>query len=143
MQGSMREKQRETAEVCLNCTKRACPYGECAHYKRESARIWGIDPGRQARQYEARGERHTLREWDKISGIDKGILSSRINKRGWSVEKAITTPIQRETVLTADGKTRNIQEWAQELHMTRQNINNRLRQGWTIEQIIAHYGGGK
>lgn len=38
------------------------------------------------------GETHTLTEWAKIKGIKRSTLSSRILTRGWSIEKALTTP---------------------------------------------------
>lgn len=39
------------------------------------------------------GETKTLSEWAKELGIDRVTLSARINSYGWSVEKALTTPI--------------------------------------------------
>lgn len=36
-------------------------------------------------------ETHTIREWEKIKGINPGTLWSRL-KSGWDVEKALTTP---------------------------------------------------
>ncbi len=38
------------------------------------------------------GETHTYREWSRITGINHCTISVRINKYGWSVEKALTTP---------------------------------------------------
>ena len=38
-------------------------------------------------------ETHTLSEWSEITGINKSTLSKRINRSGWSVEKALTTII--------------------------------------------------
>jgi hypothetical protein len=37
------------------------------------------------------GETHTISEWSKITGIDKGTIRNRIVLHGWSVEKALTT----------------------------------------------------
>lgn len=39
---------------------------------------------------EFNGETHILAEWSKITGISEGELSYRV-KRGWSVEKTLTT----------------------------------------------------
>lgn len=36
------------------------------------------------------GEEHTLAEWSRITGLDRGAIYSRLEK-GWSVEKALTT----------------------------------------------------
>ena len=38
------------------------------------------------------GETHTYREWSRITGINHCTISVRINKYGWSIEKALTTP---------------------------------------------------
>ena len=37
------------------------------------------------------GESHNIAEWAEITGINKGTISSRLN-RGWSEERAITVP---------------------------------------------------
>ena len=42
------------------------------------------------------GEKHTLAEWAEIVGIDKNILGNRIITSGWSVEKALTTPVKHK-----------------------------------------------
>lgn len=39
------------------------------------------------------GEMKTQREWSSVTGIDERIIHSRIHKLGWSVEKALTTPV--------------------------------------------------
>lgn len=38
-------------------------------------------------------ETHTLSEWSEITGIGRSTISARILKLGWSVEKALTTPL--------------------------------------------------
>lgn len=38
---------------------------------------------------EKNGERHTLSEWSRITGIDRRKISARIFKYGWSVERAL------------------------------------------------------
>lgn len=40
------------------------------------------------------GETHCFSEWENILGLSRGILSQRINRDGWSIEKALTTPIK-------------------------------------------------
>lgn len=42
--------------------------------------------------YEHNGESHTMAEWARISGINRGILKDRVFKLGWSFEEAISTP---------------------------------------------------
>lgn len=38
------------------------------------------------------GQTKTISEWAKILNIERAALSRRLNKLGWSVEKALTTP---------------------------------------------------
>lgn len=37
---------------------------------------------------------HTLMEWSDILGLDRHIIESRMDKLGWSIERALTTPVQ-------------------------------------------------
>jgi len=39
------------------------------------------------------GENLTLSEWAERTGVPSGVLSSRLNAGGWSVERSLTTPI--------------------------------------------------
>lgn len=48
--------------------------------------------------YTLENETHTLSEWSEITGIDRSTLSARILKLGWSVEKALTTPLKKDEV---------------------------------------------
>ncbi len=43
------------------------------------------------RYYTYRGQTKTLSEWSEISGIDRKTISDRIDRFGWSFEKAIST----------------------------------------------------
>jgi len=49
---------------------------------------------RTNRIIEFKGELHCLSEWGEITGINKKILSYRINS-GWSIERALTTQINQ------------------------------------------------
>lgn len=40
------------------------------------------------------GESHTMAEWGRITGIGQSLIRSRIENLGWSVEKALTTPVR-------------------------------------------------
>lgn len=40
------------------------------------------------------GETKSIAEWAEITGIKRRVLSDRINKLGWSAEKALSTPIR-------------------------------------------------
>lgn len=44
---------------------------------------------------EYNGEEHTISEWARIQNINYYTLWDRLNKKGWSVEKAFTTPVKK------------------------------------------------
>lgn len=46
---------------------------------------------RCTRWIEYNGERHTLKEWAEITGIDYQVLADRIYRYGWNAERALTT----------------------------------------------------
>lgn len=43
---------------------------------------------------EFNGEVKSMAEWSRISGIPYSVLIARINRHGWTTEKALTTPIK-------------------------------------------------
>ena len=46
------------------------------------------------RKYEYNGELHTMTEWSENMNINYSALWERLNVLGWSVEKALTTPVR-------------------------------------------------
>ena len=46
------------------------------------------------RYIEFKGETHTMAEWARIKGMKYVTLNTRINKYQWSIEKALTTPVE-------------------------------------------------
>ena len=56
---------------------------------------------RSNRMLKHRGEKRSMAEWAEKSGISPQTLSTRINKLGWSIEKAITTPLRGNGKKTA------------------------------------------
>lgn len=43
-----------------------------------------------------RGDTKTLAEWAEVLEMNSATISSRIKKRGWSIERAFTTPVRTE-----------------------------------------------
>jgi hypothetical protein len=48
--------------------------------------------------WEYKGEKKSKEEWSKITGINYWTLRERIETRGWSTEKAFTTPVKPKAV---------------------------------------------
>lgn len=76
------------------------------------------------------GERHTIAEWARKTGVDADTISERISQLGWPIEEAVGLkphPNRTEKNLTYRGKTRNISQWAKELGLTDVAMRARLR----------------
>lgn len=43
------------------------------------------------------GETKTLSQWSDITGISATTISARLNKLGWTIEEALTTPVRNKT----------------------------------------------
>jgi hypothetical protein len=39
----------------------------------------------------------SMREWDRRQGFKRGVIGNRITRWGWSIERALTTPIRRRS----------------------------------------------
>lgn len=48
---------------------------------------------RDKSQFKFRGETKSLTEWAESLGFERSILSGRIQRYGWTVERAFTTPV--------------------------------------------------
>ena len=74
----------EIIDLCVNCKAISCSQGKCTavveKIKELKARGAGRrkTPGVRAKLYEYNGEKHTIQEWSKITGISKGILYERV-----------------------------------------------------------------
>lgn len=58
----------------------------------QNRRMWGTDThNHKMIIWEYNGEKHTVKEWSEITGIDNKILRTRKHK-GWSMKRILTTP---------------------------------------------------
>lgn len=91
------------------------------------------------------GETKCLVEWAEALGIPSGTISARI-RRGWSVEQALTTTTVRaqlgvahnQRLITFNGETHNIKEWAAIAGMNHHTLHQRLtRHRMPFEEAIT------
>lgn len=69
-------------ELCVNCTSITCSRGECQRVRDKIREIIGQSKrGPREYVYEYNGQRHTLREWAEIVGVNYETIASR-KKRG-------------------------------------------------------------
>lgn len=55
-----------------------------------------VDNTRRTRRYEYNGEKLTLREISNKTGLSRALLDNRINRLGWDIEKATSTPVKEK-----------------------------------------------
>lgn len=89
------------------------------------------------------GESMCLKDWAHKIGIHPRSLAHRLTS-GWSVERALSTPPvtpnnRCDTVmLTLDGITLPLQEWARTLDIKPSTIYQRINLlGWTVEKALT------
>lgn len=97
---------------------------------------------RHSRLITFNGETLLMVDWSKRMGFKPATLAGRF-ARGWTVERAMTTPEARSRVridnrtLTFGGETRCLADWSERLGFNKSLIQNRLRQGWSVEAILT------
>lgn len=85
-------------------------------------------------------EEKTLGEWVRELGLGYKNIWERMNRFGWSFEKAIKTE-KRETVrrlIEYKGVTKTLAQWCKELHLNYGTIGERLKRGWSVEKAFEY-----
>lgn len=86
------------------------------------------------------GKSQTMTLWAEEAGITRSAIKTRL-KNGWSVEKALTTPIGVENSmhhqLEHNGKTQNAAEWSRETGIPYSTIMDRINMGWETDRILT------
>lgn len=54
------------------------------------------------------GKTRPIAEWAEVIGINKHTLADRVSKSGWSIEQALTTPVQTRSQVAAKA---NLTRW--------------------------------
>ena len=86
-----------------------------------------------------------FREWSLTHGYADNLTIDRIdNDKGYSPDNCrwITIKEQQQTrsschLITFNGKTQNITQWAKEFNMSRDKLKRRLELGWPIERALT------
>lgn len=87
---------------------------------------------------EHNGESKTASEWADIHNMPRKLVAQRINKMGWSFERAVNTPSTfKRNTLTYDGKTMTIKEWSEETGLHQKCISKRIRSGWSVKDALT------
>lgn len=75
-------------------------------------------------------------DWCKRTGLDWATLNGRL-RRGWTIERALTTPATYSRSITLNGTTKTLAEWSDATGLSRDAIAARLKLGWTVERALT------
>ena len=97
-----------------------------------------------AKLIEFDGKAQTIAAWSKELGIGYGTIRDRIYKMGWSIEKALSTPVSRSSgrseLYEFNGETQSLSEWSKELGIGYGTLYDRIhKMGWSIEKALSTY----
>lgn len=87
------------------------------------------------------GETKCLTEWARGIGVDPKTLYYRL-KQGWTLEKALTTTAtpargRKVRMLTYNGKTLCLKDWARELGIGTDTLRDRINRGLPDELVFS------
>lgn len=88
------------------------------------------------------GKTQTMAQWARETGLKRETIKDRL-KSGWSVEDALTTEKIslnecNAHLITFNGKTQSISQWAKETGIIRETLSNRInKMGWSIEKALT------
>lgn len=95
---------------------------------------------RNVQQYEHQGRKMYLVEWAKEINVTLATLEKRVRIYGWSIERALTTPVgapkRTSRMLTLNGKTQPMVQWAKELGINYRVLKSRLHRGDSMEKAL-------
>lgn len=88
----------------------------------------------------ARGTWYRKEDRRATLGLSADTVQDR-RRRGWSDERIFTTPPEdqemKKRVIECAGETLTVTEWARRAGVRPGTIHNRLRRGWTPEQVVG------
>lgn len=84
-------------------------------------------------------EEHTAAEWAKITGTKHYNIEYR-SRFGFHSEEEIISPVylrdRNKTIITYEGESHDIKEWAALKNLSYSTINWRLKNGWSVEDAL-------
>lgn len=91
------------------------------------------------KRYTYGGLTMTLPEWERHLGFPAPTMRSRVRGEGWSIERAVTTPIGKSTnakLIEFNGVTRSVRGWALALGIKSATLRHRLNRGLTPDMAF-------
>jgi hypothetical protein len=87
----------------------------------------------------------TFKAWAEATGFKDGLWLERIDNDGnycpenctWRTQKEQSNNRRNNVLLTFEGRTQTIAQWADETGINQFAIGNRLRRGWPLEDVLT------
>lgn len=92
------------------------------------------------RLVEFKGETLSLAEWSERVGVSRALLSARLGRLGWPVDKALATPSRgcASRTLTHLGETLPLAVWADRYGLEVETLSYRISvAGWAVEDALT------
>lgn len=120
--------QERTGLSRSQVSKRTC--GSRFFEKHELASQLSVSPGNR-RMIFFRGKTLSVADWSRETGLPRHMIDYRLG-RGWSVERALTTPVRVPIViiLRRNSEAKPIRQWARESGVNLATLTDRLEHGW-------------
>lgn len=90
-------------------------------------------------KYEYNGEMHSISEWARILGVKRELLRDRINRLGWSVDEAFSTPPSPiNQYFEYNGESHTWKEWSDITGINENTLRGRYNDAhWSIEKTLS------
>lgn len=85
---------------------------------------------------EYNGMKKSITEWEKYLGLKEGVIKARVQRLGWTAEKAITTPVKETKKRIYKGEIKTIAELSRMYGVKETTITERIKSGWSIEDAV-------
>lgn len=97
---------------------------------------------RNTRLIACHGKMYVLPDLAAAYGIPLSALRTRLERCGWTPERAVATPVTtnyayHERLFTLDGKTQNLMAWAKHAGLSYTTLAGRLNKGMPLAEAIA------
>ena len=111
-------------------------------YRKENCEWADIDTQanntRRNRILEYKGEKRTLAEWAKWSGLTWFTLRTRLDYYGWPLERALTEPANTAMLYVFRGRKLTLRQWADVSGIDYETLSARVRKlKWPIDRALT------